>query len=46
MRNIQQGFVRWFNKNHNRRGRFWVDRFKSTILYGEQSLVECMQVVD
>lgn len=33
MRNIQQGFARWFNKNHNRRGRFWADRFKSTILY-------------
>ena len=46
MRNVQQGFARWFNKNHNRRGRFWADRFKSTILYGEKSLVECMQVVD
>jgi putative transposase len=46
MRNIQQGFARWFNKNHNRRGRFWADRFKSTILYGEKSLVECMQYVD
>ena len=46
MRNIQQGFARWFNKNHIRRGRFWADNFKSTILYGEHSLVECMQVVD
>jgi putative transposase len=46
MRNIQQGFARWFNKNHNRRGRFWADPFKSTILYGEKSLVECMQYVD
>ena len=46
MRNIQQGFARWFNKNYNRLSRFWADRFKSTILYGEHSLVECMQVVD
>ncbi|MBF0196431.1 MAG: hypothetical protein HQL32_01915 [Planctomycetes bacterium] len=46
MRNIQQGYARWFNKNHNRRGRFWADRFKSTILYGEESLIECMQYVD
>lgn len=46
MRNIQQGFARWFNKAAKRRGRFWADRFKSTILYGEESLVECMQYVD
>jgi len=46
MRNIQQGFARWYNKAYGRRGRFWADRFKSTMLYGEQSLVECMQYVD
>jgi REP element-mobilizing transposase RayT len=46
MRNIQQGFARWYNKNHKRRGRFWADRFKSTILLGEDSLIECMQYVD
>lgn len=46
MRNIQQGFARWYNKNHKRRGRFWADRFKSTILLGEESLLECMQYVD
>lgn len=46
MRNIQQGFARWYNKNHKRRGRFWADRFKSTILLGEEALLECMQYVD
>jgi len=46
MRNIQQGFARWYNKAYGRRGRFWADRFKSTLLYGEQSLIECMQYVD
>lgn len=46
MRNIQQGFSRWYNKNHKRRGRFWADRFKSTILLGAESLLECMQYVD
>jgi REP element-mobilizing transposase RayT len=46
MRNIQQGYARWFNKSFQRRGRFWADRFKSTLLYGEESLVECMQYVD
>jgi len=46
IRNIQQGFARWYNKSYGRRGRFWADRFKSTLLYGERSLVECMQYVD
>lgn len=46
MRNIQQGFARWYNKTHKRRGRFWADRFKSTILLGEEALLECMQYVD
>ncbi len=46
MRNIQQGFARWYNKSYSRRGRFWADRFKSTLLYGERSLLECMQYVD
>jgi REP element-mobilizing transposase RayT len=46
MRNIQQGFARWYNKSFGRRGRFWADRFKSTLLYGEESLLECMQYVD
>jgi REP element-mobilizing transposase RayT len=46
MRNIQQGFARWFNKSQKRRGRFWADRFKSTLLYGKETLLECMQYVD
>jgi hypothetical protein len=46
MRNIQQGFTRWFNKSQKRRGRLWADRFKSTLLYGEETLLECMQYVD
>jgi len=46
MRNIQQGFARWYNKTYARRGRFWADRFKSTLLYGEDALLECMQYVD
>jgi hypothetical protein len=46
MRNIQQGYARWYNKAYARRGRFWADRFKSTLLYGEDALLECMQYVD
>lgn len=46
MRNIQQGYARWFNRSFGRRGRFWADRFKSTILYGEGTLLECMEYID
>lgn len=46
MRNIQQGLARWYNKTFVRRGLFWADRFKSTLLYGEDALLECLQYVD
>jgi putative transposase len=30
MRNVQSGYARWFNQRHQRKGRFWADRFRST----------------
>jgi len=30
MRNVQSRYARWFNRRHNRKGRFWADRFRST----------------
>ncbi len=30
MRNVQSGYVLWFNRRHHRKGRFWADRFGST----------------
>ncbi len=30
MRNIQSAYARWYNLRHNRKGRFWADRFHST----------------
>ena len=30
MRNVQSGYARWFNRHHDRKGRFWADRFRST----------------
>jgi REP-associated tyrosine transposase len=32
MKDIQQTFSRWYNRKHNRKGHFWAERFKSTIL--------------
>ncbi len=46
MRNIQSGFASWYNKTFDRSGRFWADRFKSSILADKQALLDCMLYVD
>jgi len=46
MRNIQQGFAAWFNHQYQHRGRVWADRFKSTLCYGEETMLECMKYID
>jgi REP element-mobilizing transposase RayT len=46
MRNIQSAFARWYNRNNNRRGRFWADRFKSVYLENEAAVLDCMLYVE
>ncbi len=46
MRNIQAGFARWYNRNYQRRGRFWADRFKSVYLADKQAVLDCMLYVE
>jgi REP element-mobilizing transposase RayT len=46
MRNTQSGYARWFNRNNNRRGRFWADRFKSVHLETEAAVLDCMLYVE
>ena len=46
MRNVQAAFARWYNKTYDRQGRFWADRFKSTVLADEEALLDCMLYVD
>ncbi len=46
MRNIQAAFARWYNRNHRRRGRFWADRFKSTLLGDKAAVLDCMLYVE
>jgi len=46
MRNVQSSFAQWYNKKNGRRGRFWADRFKSTVLGDVESLLDCMLYVD
>jgi REP element-mobilizing transposase RayT len=46
MRNLQAAFARWFNQAFGRRGRFWADRFKSTLLESEKQVRDCLLYVE
>jgi len=46
MKEIKQGFSRYYNKRHNRRGFFWADRYKSVIVEEGETLINCLAYVD
>jgi REP element-mobilizing transposase RayT len=46
MRNVQAAFARWYNRTFDRVGRFWADRFKSTVLGDERAVLDCMTYVE
>jgi hypothetical protein len=46
MRSLQSKIARWFNSTHNRRGRFWADRFKSVLLEDEKAMFDCLLYVE
>jgi len=46
MRNIHTVYTKWYNKKYERRGRFWAERFQSTILVSGDAVLECMQYVE
>lgn len=46
MRSLQSKIARWFNLAHNRRGRFWADRFKSVLLEDEKAVFDCLLYVE
>ena len=46
MRNIQGSFATWYNAEFDRKGRFWGDRFKSTLLTDFEAVLECLMYVD
>ena len=46
MREIKVGFARYYNRRHNRRGYFGVDRFKSLIVEKGESLINCLAYID
>jgi len=46
VREIKVGFARYYNRNHNRRGYFWGDRFKSVIVEKGETLINCLAYID
>lgn len=43
---IKQGFSRFYNRRHNRRGFFWSERFKSVIVDNGETLINCLAYID
>lgn len=46
MRNIHMAYARWHNASFDCRGRFWAERFKSTILATAEAVEDCMLYVE
>jgi len=42
MRNFQAAYARWYNWVFDRRGRFWANRFKSTLLENRKIALDCL----
>ena len=46
VKDIKQGFSRYYNRRHNRKGFFWGDRFKSVIVQEGRTLINLLAYVD
>ena len=46
VKEIKQRFARFYNRENNRRGYFWGDRFKSVIVERGETLVNCLAYID
>lgn len=46
VKEIKMGFSRYYNRRYNRRGTFWGDRFKSTIVKNGEMLLNCLTDID
>jgi len=46
VKEIKQGFSRWYNKLHDRHGHFWSERFRSVVVEKGSSLLTCMAYID
>jgi hypothetical protein len=46
VREIKQGFSKYYNRKHNRKGYFWSERFKSLIVDNGETLINCLAYID
>ena len=46
VKDVKQGFSRYYNKKHGRKGYFWGERFKSLIVQDGRTLVNLLAYVD
>jgi REP element-mobilizing transposase RayT len=46
MRSLKQTFSVWYNKNRNREGYFWGNRFKSVLIESGESLLNCLGYIE
>ena len=46
VKEIKQGFSRFYNKGHGRKGFFWSERFKSMIVDNGDTLINCLAYID
>jgi len=46
MRSLQSKIATWYNYSFNRRGRFWADRFKSTIIEDHKAAMDCLIYIE
>ncbi|MFH1674905.1 MAG: transposase, partial [Pseudomonadota bacterium] len=46
VKEIKQGFSRFYNRRNNRKGFFWSERFKSVIVDNGETLINCLAYID
>jgi len=46
VKEVKQGFTRFYNSRHQRRGFLWGDRFKSVIVENGNTLINCLAYID
>ena len=46
MKEVKQGFSRFYNRRHGRKGFFWSERFKSVIVDNGETLINCLAYID
>ena len=46
VKELKQGFSRWYNKRHGRKGFFWGERFKSVLVENGDTLINCLAYID